>query len=344
MRLALSSGGLSLNKKHIILLSALFSLLFVSAIWQFAEADIYRGIEKLRASLLGSTFNQTTVYDDEGIPMQLYNNKERHYNPLFIAREAQQANLRRLNGEDKQDFVKLTDWLLANMVQTDSTAVVQYHFPFPEYAQSVPWSSALAQAVSISVLLERAAMDRDMQIYDTARRGLYSLQPGKAGLSYAISDSSYWYMEYPAEEPYFVLNGMLSVLLQLHYYYDLTHDPLALDLYEKGLRAVREKLPQYDYFGYSYYDLAGNKAGRHYHQLHIRLLNQLLEIQDDPTLRYYRDRWQKHDSYPVLWQMIFNPRPKRILAFALAFFTLGLMIYLTLVWSTRKAPSDQEDS
>jgi hypothetical protein len=332
------------NKRHIILLSALLALLFVSAIWQFGEADIYRGIEKIRSKLLGSSFNQITVYDEDGIPMQLYPNKERHYNPLFVAREAQRANLQRLSGEDRQDFVKLTDWLLFNMAQTDSTAVVQYYFPYPKYNQEVPWSSALAQAVSISVLLERAAMDRDLEIYATARRGLHSLLPGKAGLGYAISDSSYWYMEYPADQPYYVLNGMLSVLQHLHYYHDLTRDPLALEMYEKGLRAVKAKLPDYDYHGYSYYDLAGSKAGRHYHQLHIRLLNQMLEIEDDPILRHYRDRWQKHDSYPVLWQMIFNPRPKRITAFTLAFISLWLLISLTLAWSARRAPSDPEDS
>ncbi len=333
-----------MKSKKIIISSGVLALLFVMLLWQFAELRIYSTVEDLSVRILGRSIHSSTILDEEGIPMQLYSNNEIHYNPLFVARAAQRANLQRKSTGDAEDFVKLTDWLLANVAETDSTAVAVYDFAFPKYGQEAPWGSALAQSVVMLVLAERAACQRDLEILSTARRTLYSLRPGAAGLSLALSDSSYWYMEYPADEPYFVLNGMLSVLLNLHHYHELTHDPLALSLYEKGLNAVREKMPEFDYHGYSYYDLAGSKAGRKYHQYHVQILTEILKFENDPTLRTYRDRWQKSDGHPVLWQMALNPRPKRILAFSLSFLTVWLICYLILAWTQKTEPSDPEHS
>ncbi|MCB5251405.1 MAG: D-glucuronyl C5-epimerase family protein [Candidatus Cloacimonadaceae bacterium] len=333
-----------MKKKYIAISSALVTLLFISLIWQIAELKIYETVDAISVRILGRSINTSIVLDEEGIPMQFYSKNEAYYNPLFVARAAQEANLqRKLTGEDA-DFIKLTDWLLENLSETDSTALAIYDFAVPEYGQKAPWSSALAQSVVMLVLAERAAYQRDLEVYATASRTLYSLRPNAAGLSHAISDSSYWYMEYPAEKPYYVLNGMLSVLLNLHKYHELTHDPLALDLYEKGLNAVRQKLPEFDYHGYSYYDLAGNKAGRNYHQHHIKSLNKILSLENDPTLRLYRDRWQRSDGHPVIWQMMLNPRPLRILAFSLSFLAVWLIIYLLLTAPQRKEPDEKEHS
>lgn len=333
-----------MRKKHIAIFSAVIALLFISVIWQIAELKIYDTVDNLSLRIFGRSIHASTVLDEEGIPMRLYSKNETYYNPLFVARAAQEANLQRKLSGDDADFIKLTDWLLDNVSETDSTALATYDFAIPKYGQKSPWSSALTQSVVMLVLADRAAYQRDLKIYAIASRALYSLRPGAAGLTHAISDSSYWYMEYPADEPYYVLNGMLSVLLNLHKYHELTHDPLALDLYIKGLNAVRKKLPEFDYHGYSYYDLAKNKAGRNYHQYHIKSLNKLLEIENDPTLREYRDRWQKADSYPVLWQMAVNPRPLRILCFTLAFLALWLLSYLLLVSTQKKEPDDLEHS
>lgn len=333
-----------MKKKYIAISSALVALLFISVIWQVAELKIYETAESLSMRIFGRSIYCSTVFDEEGIPMLLCSKNETHYNPLFVARAAQEANLqRKLSGEDA-DFIKLTDWLLDNVSETDSTALAIHDFAVPKYGQEAPWSSALTQSVAMLVLAERAAYQRDLDIYSLASRALYSLRPGAAGLSHAISDSSYWYMEYPADEPYYVLNGMLSVLLNLHKYHKLTNDPLALELYKKGLNAVRTKLPEFDYHGYSYYDLVGNKAGRAYHQYHIKSLNEILALENDPTLREYRDRWQRSDGHPVLWQMMLNPRPLRILAFSLAFLTIWLICYLVLVSSQRTAPDDPDHS
>lgn len=333
-----------MSKKYIIIFAAIISLLFVSVIWQFAETKIILLLEQASTKMLGKPVNQITVLDDEGIPMQLYHDGQKHYNPLFIARAAQKANLHRRLTDESEDFIKLSNWLLNHLSESDSTCLALYDFDYPKYGQKAPWSSALTQAVLMNVLAARAGMQRDLKIYDKAKRSLYSLSPQVAGLTYVLSDSSYWYMEYPAAEPYFVLNGMLSCLIELHAYHELTGDPLAQNLFDKGFNALIQKLPEFDYHGYSYYDLKGNKASRAYHQTHIKQLTKLLELRNNNLILHYRNRWQKADSYPVLWQMLLNPRPKRVLVFILAFAGLAVLIYLLLAWTQRKAPDDPDHS
>ena len=333
-----------MSKKLILLLASLISLLFVSVVWQVAEIQIYSVAEQLKAGIFGSPFNQTTVRDEQNIPMQLYNNGEKHYNPLFIASEALKANDRRKLGADSDVFITLTNKLLSQIVLRDSLAFLSYDFDYPKYNQKAPWASALTQSVGMNALAARAGMDRDLQTLTIAEKMLNSLKPGKGGLSFALSDSSTWFMEYPADEPYYSLSGMMSTLLHLHKYYELTRNPLAMELFEAGFSALKSKLPEFDYHGYSYYNLAGDKAGRMYHKRHIMLLRKLMELKQDPVLLAYRERWQRADSYPVIWQMLLNPRPRRIAAFMLSFLALAALLYLLLAWSHRSGKIDPEHS
>ena len=169
-------------------------------------------------------------------------------------------------------------------------------FDYPKYNQKAPWASALTQSVGMNALAARAGMDRDLQTLTIAEKMLNSLKPGKGGLAFALSDSSTWFMEYPADEPYYSLSVMMSTLLHLHKYYELTRNPLAMELFEAGFSALKSKLPEFDYHGYSYYNLAGDKAGRMYHKRHIMLLRKLMELKQDPVWRPYRPRWTRAHS------------------------------------------------
>jgi hypothetical protein len=341
---AFSSQGIEMLKRHITILAGIIALLFVTVLWQFAETQISLLLGISHTRIYDQSIHQAAAFDDDGIPMQIDSNGDKQYNPLFIARAAQTANLQRRLSGDSEEFVRLSDWLLDQLSETDSTCFAQYQYDVPKYGQEAPWSSALTQAVVMNVFAARAAMERDLDIYAKARGCLYSLKPGASELAFAQSDSSYWYMEYPADKPRYVLGSMLSILNQLYDYYELTRDPEARTLYERGFNALIEQLPKFDYRGYSYYDLQGTKADRYHHQMHIKLLSKMLELQDHPQILYYRNRWQKADSYPVLWQMVLNPQPPRILAFVLGFLALWALIYLILAATQRKEPDDPEYS
>ncbi len=333
-----------MSRKYVISFSLAIALIFVSVVWQVMEPQILGFADKAAQKLFKRPIHQVAIRDDDGIVMQSYNRYGNQYNPLFIAAEALTQNIYRKAGMGEESFIKHTDWLIRNAVVNDSIALMQYHFDYPDYELKAPWSSALAQAVTMNAIAVRAASDRDEPTYLIAQKMLYSLVPGVAGLSVALSDSSYWFMEYPAEEPYFVLDGMLGVLIRLHEYWDLTHDPLAEELFDKGYNALVEKLPEFDYRGYAYYHLGGLKASRSYNHRFIAQLEKILEIRYHPTLMIMRNRWLKHDSYPVVWQMAMNPRPRRILAFVLAFLATWGFTFILLARTQRKEPDDPERS
>lgn len=330
-----------MSRKHIAIFSALISLLFVSVIWQVAETQILSLLGQGSAKLLGRSFS---TYDEDGIPMQETGKQEPQYDPLIVARAAHEADLKRRLDGNEADFILLTDWLLAQLNETDFTCTIDHSYDLPKYAQKAPWQSALSQAVLMNVLVARAGMQRDLEIYSKAQRTLNSLNPQAAGLTHALSDSSYWYMQYPSAQPYYLLSGMMGVLIEIQSYYEQTRDPFAKSLYYKGLNALKEKLPEFDYHGYSYYDLKGHKASRAEHQNHIKQLTKLLEFQEDSQILQMRNRWQKADSYFVLWQMAVVPQPWRILVFALAFLAMWLICYLILASTQRKEPFDPEHS
>lgn len=309
-----------------LLFAALFSLIIVSLIWQFAEVPISLFAERGVAVLSGKPFNQIRVLDHAGIPQQLYRDGKRHYNPLFIAVEASDA----YHSGDTSTFLKLSDWLLEHIEETDSTAFVSYSFDYPVYQQKAPWHSALTQAVVMVCLAQRAEQEQDPRLPELSAKLLNTLKPASAKLSYEIAPGALWFMEYPAPQPYYSLSGMISTLIKLIEYHELTGDDSALELFDRGLQGLWMKLPEFDYHGYSYYNLAGLKAGRMYHQRHIQRLAELHKYSGDPMVLHYRERWQKADRLPVLWQFIFNPRPKRILAFSLAWLGFWMLISLIL--------------
>jgi hypothetical protein len=305
-----------------LLIAALFSLIIISLIWQFAEVPISLYAEKAAATLSGKPFNQIRVMDSSGIPQQLYRNGERHHNPLFIAVEASEL----YENGDYEGFIRLSDWLLNNLEETDSTAFVSFTFDYPKYNQRAPWQSALTQAVGMVTLAQRAEHDQDHAIQNVSSKMLNTLRPESAKLSHELEDGALWFMEYPSDPPYYSLSGMISTLIKLHEYHALSADSVAISLFERGRKGLITKLPDFDYHGFSYYNLNGVKAGRMYHQRHFRRLAELNELAPHPILQHYQKRWQEADRLPVLWQFIFNPRPKRILAFALAWMGLGVII------------------
>lgn len=301
----------------------LLSLILISILWQFLEVQISLGAEAVAARLTGKPFNQVQILDEQGIPVQIYQDGTRSYNPLFIARDAQLEY-----ASDTPRFDALIAKLMETMVVTDSTAFAPYDFDYPKYSQTAPWYSALTQAVVMNAFALAAEKYQNPAYQDLAEKLIHTLQPGR--LTYALPDSSLWFMEYPASPPYFSLSGMISTLRELNEYYQLTKDERALELFDRGYKAVIQKLPEYDYHGYSYYNLRGVKVGRLYHNHHIQRLKELIAIRPHPLLEYYHERWQKADRLPVLWQFIVNPRPKRIVGFLGTWLMLFCLCYFCL--------------
>jgi len=314
-----------LLKLYVICL--LISFMLVSIIWQFAEVSMGELAQKLYAALGFKPLYAIEKVDQKGIPIQICSGGTTRYNPLFIARFAQRK-IRSGDPQDRDAFIQASDWLIANATITDKTMYNYYTFGIPEYNIEPPWASALAQAVILNVLYQRYHITQDERFLSLARKVLNTLDPKLSNLADFTGANKIWFREYPTADPPFVLNGMLSVLFELHDYHQATQDSLALSLFNSGYETIIEKLPAFDKEGFSFYDLKGAVAGRLYHQKHIAQIKQLNAIKAHPILDHFQKRWSKADALPVALQMLINPKPMRILFFALAIFILSDLLLL----------------
>ncbi len=302
----------------------LLALLLHGIAWQLWEPQIVHWGERLANLLRGKPFNQTQVLDAASVPVQVYQDGSRHYNPLFIAVQAKQDFTRRDDPKSRESFLRLSGWLLENAVRQDSLLLLPYNFDFPKFAMRAPWTSGLAQAVAMRVFAQRASIDADPVWKDAFHATLRTLLPGSRH-TICLPDSSLWFMEYPGTAAPFALSGMISTMLEIRYCHQLTHEPVLNELFERGYRAVIAKLPGFDRRGFSIYSLDGGLNGRNYHQRYYGRLRQLDAIKPHPLLKHYARRWQRSDLLPVLLQLFYNPRPRRVAA------VLGTLLLLWLL-------------
>lgn len=294
-------------------------------IWQFGELLIQEYGEKLAALVTGKPLNQVPRKDAEGIPIQLYRDGGLHYNPLFVAARAKRIFTHDVNAPQYAEFIKLTDWLLQNSTSDGSSLLFPYHFDLPSLRLKAPWYSCLAQAVALTCFAQRSTLSEGDIWKEHCSGILQSLSPEK-GLGLRLSADKVWFPEYTTN-PH-VLNGMLAVLLELHSTWKLTGLNVAQRLFEQGFNAVVSILPDFDYKGFSRYDLLGNLASRNYHVMHLDQLRRLLAIRSDAVVSRFLRKWSAFDRVPVLFQLLYNPRPKRIAAFWGSLVLIFLAIWL----------------
>lgn len=110
-----------------------------------------------------------------------------------------------------------------------------------------------------------------------------------------LSTNACWYEEYASKDrkPPFVLNGMIFAILGVYDYYLTTKDVEAKEIFDKGVNALLLLIDKFNYDGWSYYDLEGQKATFNYHLIHVQLLKRLYEITNEEKFNYYYELWKQ---------------------------------------------------
>ncbi len=283
-------------------------------LWQFAEPRLQAWGEKLYNLLTGKPVNQTRSYDSEGIPIVIYRQQGRQYNPLFVAAQAKRDYIQRSNPARLKRFIVLTDWLLEHSAVSGDSLLFPYGFDLPKLGLRAPWFSSLAQGVALTCFAQRFDLQKDTLWKERCRMILNSFKE-ETGLALGTEGGGLWFPEYPSTSKSHVLNGMMGVLIELDTCFRLTGLEQAKTLFDKGFLSLIRELPRLDYHGFSLYSLDGTKASRNYQQMHIDQLRTLNNIQPHPVLQKYYSRWRMHDFIPVGIQLFYYSRPKRIIAF-----------------------------
>lgn len=252
------------------------------------------------------------VPDDKGVMMYNYNGVQRKvYNPLFVANggiKYYEEYERHGYNKSRQNFINTADWLVNNAKDKDGGkySLWEYSFPWSFYGWvSPPYSSGLAQAQGLKVLLLAHNLTGNEKYLEEANKALHSFlvdydEGGVISMEeddgIADNDSSIFIhlLAKPGFEKIYVLNGHTQSLLLLWDYYQHTQDPIVKTIFDKGVKWLRDNLWKYDTGSWSNYDQMENLASIDYHTAHITQLRTLYEITGEFILKEYSERFDKY--------------------------------------------------
>jgi len=210
------------------------------------------------------------------------------------------------NDKQKIHLLNCANWILENGVKNDDSVFLEYNFPWPQYNLKKPWRSGMAQGQALKALGKAFEVSKENKYLNFAKLLLnaFYVEVKDGGITYKSSEG-WWYEEFASKNGPIskVLNGMLFALLGIYDYYEITKDKKAKFLFEKGRAALIKELPKFDNKGFSDYDLLGNLS-RHYHQVHIDLLDKIYSITKDEIFWEYCEKWKKTNYYKFVAEKI----------------------------------------
>lgn len=222
------------------------------------------------------------------------------HNVAMKSLEAFYAYHRTGNSSYKDRGFYLADWLLDNATHRDDFVVWSYDYAWPPYDLKSGWTGSLNQAAIMKALSFAYLYSRDEKYKFILDKTLnaFEVDIGEGGLKIIRIDEGehyVWYPEYVKENPPYVLNGFITVIIRLREYYLISNDKKAEKLYLEGLDSLIHYLPDYDAGNNrSYYDTLGNLANPHYHEMHIAQLDTLYTYTKNPIFKEYKEKWKSN--------------------------------------------------
>lgn len=307
------------------LISLAIGFIFTSMLWQIAEPKIVSSIGKAFYAVTKTSFVEIATADAQGIPMRYYPRVGTVYDPEYVALESIRNYNTRIEPNREKKFLQLSEWLVN---QVDSTGLIPQNYDFRDASLLKPWYSAATQSAAMLAIAQRAGFLRDKRLLAISTGMLAKLDPGYGYLSSAETDSTVWFKSYPD----YAIRGMVQTLLNLYEYDKMVKDPLAKDLFTKGVRMLNYKLGSLENRGYL--DDPYMHTGRRLeHQELTSLLEQLNNIAPNRFLASDIERYKKLDKLPVSYQMLDQYAWGRIFC-AL----LGWMLFTFIIHAFLKMP------
>lgn len=243
--------------------------------------------------------HQLGTFDAQGIPLYDPSNmglgKQMCYHPTVIIQYALACYEKR-HCEQKYDqqFLKAALWLEHNTEEIGRTGMLGWAIPFSIRTPKIeaPWFSALTQAQGISVLIRLYETEKRPETLDTLKMLIEPLLTDIAsgGMLYQDNQGNSFFEE---AGNIHILNGCLTCLYSLQEFLSIERDERLIQVCGKVQRTLEKWLPEFDTGYWSKYSvgLRFNVSDLHYHQLHIKQLNELgFSLQSQVFLKYAR-KW-----------------------------------------------------
>jgi hypothetical protein len=260
------------------------------------------------------------VLDKDGVPMGKAPNGKKinsgHpayvYNPVGVANHGlflyndlvQNTNRLVLGIGKKAAFYRQVEWLIRNKTDRNGMSFWFHNYPAIEHGCKLPWRSALAQGLALSLLLRAYHLNSDEEISRVAKKVAVSMKTptSEGGFLYVDENGDYWYQEYMGNYGY-VLNGFIFAMWGVYDYYLYSNDEEYKVIFDKCVDTLRKNLRLYDWrigiAKWTVYDLKDkNPVELGYQKLHASLLKDLYMITREGFLLDYANRWEIYIKQP----------------------------------------------
>jgi len=240
--------------------------------------------------------------DEDGVlTIKIPYTEEWGYYSLFIARYAL-SNLKkyRKTGDEEYEEVFLTqvDFLCDDLVEKDGFAVWENDYSLPWYDfDEKPWVLGLGQGIGMRALIEAHEHTGESHYLKKAKKVLHSFDAEieDGGVKYVDEEGYTWFEEYAIDPPPHVLNGFITILQSIDEFYDYTEEKKAEQLWEEGIKTIKDNLDRYDNGYWSLYDLhTFYPSTVKYHKMHVRQLKELYEDTGEKIFLNYAEKWEDY--------------------------------------------------
>lgn len=221
---------------------------------------------------------------------------------VFISYDWKKYSSQIRKNHSKDFFLNCVEWIYNNATfyENDQNYVL-WHYEYPFYYNTkTGWVSSHAQGQCIQLLIKSykfTGNDKYKKMAELARNSFY-VPLSENGFTDKNVEKGWWYNKFASNEcddPK-VLNGMIFALFGLYSYYKEFKDNKSSELINKGICSVKNSLHLYDSGDWSYYDRLGKKAGKHYHNIHIKQLNKLFELTGDSIFKDYSEKFESYKT------------------------------------------------
>ena len=225
------------------------------------------------------------------LPFLYYRGRGLSYYPVSAIHWAE-IYFKRGNYEIALQFLNnLQEFIYFGNYNSKDYALFLNYFHFEN--SSIPWVSGYAQGMGAGLYAKAYQITKNETYLKIAKLLLNSFQiPYKDGGFVVEYPYGLWILEYAYNPNELVLNGHIIALQGLYYYWEITKDPYAKELFDNGTTSIAKALPDFEKDGWSLYSNIHGRAMRRYHELHIQLLEWLYEKTENEIFKEYAERWK----------------------------------------------------
>lgn len=289
------------------------------------------------------------LVDSNGVPFSYYAELDGitpgyQYNPTIVSNYAiEYYKLIQLNNDSSTivKFLNCINSLAENISYKNNYALYEFHWQQPWYPLvRTPYTSGMSSGRAIEAFTYAYRLTKDekyLLLAGSLLRGFYQrIEDG--GFTYKW-ESGWWYEEIAdtfLHTPR-ILDGHIFTITGVHQYWLSTKNDSAAFIFDKGIEALRYKLPSYDDGkGWSFYDGYKNPSTEKYHSIITAQMKQLWEITGDTLFLQYHQKWKVAANKSYLYSVLKEKNRSGMLLFILITFLVGAFMYPLLKWLLNK--------